>query len=87
VGSLTFDGIRFQVYSSDHPPPHVHATAHGVVVVIELIDGSSARIADRKDAVLPNNAKRSDVKKIVKCAIAHSALLMKLWEMTHETPS
>lgn len=38
MGSKTFDGVWFEAYSLDHPPPHVHGFYAGVEVVVELTD-------------------------------------------------
>jgi len=67
VGSKTFDGVRFAAYSNDHLPPHVHGYYAGVRVIIELKDGF-VDLANRRDAVTPPGAKRSDVNYILRTA-------------------
>ena len=80
VGSLRFGGIRFVVYSNDHPPRHVHGFASETEAVVDLqLDGNVA-LAKRYDAVRPANAKRSDVKKILRAAVLHFEELVALWE-------
>jgi hypothetical protein len=82
MGSLRFEGVLFSIYSLDHLPRHAHGAYAEVVVIVESWPGG-ARPADRSDAVTPKNAKRSDVFKVVRAAIAHEAELNRLWEETH----
>jgi hypothetical protein len=83
LGSLRFDGIRFTVYSKDHPPPHVHGFYAGVEVVVEFVD-QKAVLSSREKAVVPSTAKRSDIKKILTAAAENAELLLSLWEQIHE---
>jgi hypothetical protein len=84
MGSLRFDGVVFQVYPDDHPPPHVHAKYAGIEVIVRIWP-DRARLASRKDAVRPPNAKRSDVSFLLKTARLRLAELNMLWEGTHGT--
>lgn len=52
-------------------------------MVVELLADGSVAESDRRDAVQPANAKRTDVRRILKIAEAHAAELMKLWEKAH----
>jgi hypothetical protein len=82
VGSKTFDGVWFAAFSHDHPPPHVHGRYGDVLVIVELTpDG--IRKSGRRKAVVPSNAKNSDVRHILEVSAAQRAELMKLWEGTH----
>ena len=74
----SFDGIRFQAYTEDHLPPHVHGSYAETEVVIDLIDGK-ASISGRDKSVLPRNAKLSDVNRIVRAAGKYTDELMDLW--------
>jgi hypothetical protein len=71
VGSLQFDGVLFIVYSNDHPPRHVHGFASETEVIVNLRPDGNVALADRKDAIRPANAKRSDLKKILAAAAQH----------------
>jgi hypothetical protein len=82
VGSKTFDGVWFISYSHDHAPPHVHGWYAGIVVLVELIDGT-VRLAERTKPVRPPNAKRSDVNHVLRTATKHADELMKIWTVTH----
>jgi Domain of unknown function (DUF4160) len=83
VGSLKFDGVRFVVFSNDHPPRHVHGFVSEVEVIVDLrLDGTVA-LAKRKDAIRPGNAKRADVKKVLNTAAQYFDELVRLWEGIH----
>jgi len=83
VGSYRFDGVTFRVYPEDHAPPHVHAQYQGVVAILELGQDRVARLTVRWDAIQPGDAKRNQVRHIVKVANAHFDELMELWEEAH----
>jgi hypothetical protein len=83
VGSLKFGGILFVVYPNDHPPRHAHGFLSEAEVIVDLLFDGNVALADRKDAVRPANAKRSDVKKILEAAAAHFDELTALWEGIH----
>lgn len=78
--------MRFSVYPNDHPPCHVHAATGGIAVIIELLPNGTIELADRKDCILPHNAKRSDVRKILDKADIHLEELIVLWEKRHGKP-
>lgn len=86
MGSLRLDGIRFFVYSNDHPPRHVHGFLGETEVIVNLRQDGNIDLADRKDAVRPANAKRSDVSKILSAAALHFEELTALWEKIHGQP-
>jgi hypothetical protein len=80
AGSLRFGGVWFIAYSNDHPPRHVHGFTGETRAIVDLrLDGTIA-LAERNDAVRPANAKRSDVKKILKAAALHFEELAALWQ-------
>jgi hypothetical protein len=83
VGSFLFDGVTFRVYPEDHDPPHVHARYQGVLAILELGGDRQARLADRKDALQPADAKRNHVRHILNVARTHFDDLMELWEEAH----
>ncbi len=83
MGSLRFDGIRFIVYSNDHPPRHVHGFLAETEAIVDLLKDGSIALALRPDAIRPSGAKRSDVKKILNSAAAHFDELIVLWESIH----
>jgi len=86
VISLRFGGIRFAVYSNDHPPRHVHGFSGGMEAVVDLRSDCAVALRSGDDAVRPANAKQSDVKKILKAAAQHFEELAGLWEDTHGEP-
>jgi hypothetical protein len=83
VGSKTFDGVWFVAFSHDHPPPHVHGRYAETRVIVDLLANGAVRRSRRWDAVVPSNAKRGDVRRILEVAAAHAAELKELWEKTH----
>jgi hypothetical protein len=83
VASLRFDKVWFIAYPQDHEPRHVHGFAGETEVIVDLrIDGDIA-LADRPDCLRPANAKRSDVRAILKAAAEHFDELVLLWERMH----
>jgi hypothetical protein len=83
MGSLKFSGVLFVAFPNDHLPRHVHGYTGETEVVIDLLQNGDVDVAARKDAIRPSNAKRSDVKKILKSAAAHYDELVTLWENHH----
>ncbi len=83
MSSMTFECVRFCVYSNDHSPRHVHALIGSTRVVIDLLATGDVRIAERRGAVSPPNAKRSDVRKMLELAAVHFEELEELWEGIH----
>lgn len=80
VVSLRFGGVRFLVYSNDHPPRHIHGFASETEAIVDLRSDRTVALANRADAIRPANAKRSDVKKILRAAAANFDELVALWE-------
>jgi hypothetical protein len=87
VGSKTFDGVWFISYSHDHSPPHVHGQYAEVIVIVDLLPDGTTRQSARPDAVQPANAKRGDIKRILRVAATHGKELLELWEKTHGSAS
>jgi hypothetical protein len=87
VGSKTFEGVRFLIYVKDHGPRHVHGFYGEVEVIVDLLAEGKVRESSRRDAVTPPNGKRSDIRRILATAAAHSTELNELWEKTHGTAS
>ncbi len=84
MGSLRFEGVRFSVYSDDHPPPHVHARYAEVQIVIDLLLADKAlALSQRRNSVTPINGSRADVNYILELAAEHYEALVRLWEMIH----
>lgn len=83
MGSLRFDGVLFVIYSNDHPPRHVHGFNGETEAIVDLRRDGTVALAERKDAIRPANAKKSDVKKILTDAAQHFEELAALWEEIH----
>ena len=85
MGSRTYEGVRFSIYPNDHDPPHVHATSAGIFVIVALLSGGEVDLADRWDAVLPGNAPRNVVARILRVAGKNVVELTNLWENARGT--
>jgi hypothetical protein len=72
--------IRFEAFSNDHEPRHVHGSYAEVAVIVELRLDRTVLLANRKDAVRPRHASRSDVKHVLLVAAKHFDELVALWE-------
>jgi hypothetical protein len=83
VGSKTYEGVRFSVYSHDHSPPHVHAILGNVRVIVDLLADGGVMLSKRRDAMSPLNAKRNVVSQIVDIATENATELQQLWERIH----
>jgi hypothetical protein len=83
VASIRLDGVRFVVYSNDHPPRHVHGFFGETEIIVNLQQDGDVGLAQRADSVRPANAKRSNVKQILQTAAEHFKSLAALWEKVH----
>jgi len=81
--SLRLGGVRFVIYSNDHPPRHVHGFRGETEAIVDLRRNRTVALANRDDAVRPANAKKSDVMKILKAAAERFDELSALWEGLH----
>ena len=82
--SLRVGGVRFVAYSNDHPPRHVHGFAGETEAIVDLRFDGTVALTRRDDAIRPANAKRSDVRKILRAAAEHFEKLAALWEGIRE---
>lgn len=83
VVSRRFGGVRFVIYSNDHPPRHVHGFFAETEAIVDLRANGDVALAKRHDAIRPANAKRSEVKKVLRAAAEHFEELAALWEAIH----
>jgi hypothetical protein len=83
VTTIRIEGVYFRVYPADHQPRHVHGEYAETVAIVNLGEDGSVTLADRADRIFPSNAKRSDVKKILKAAMKHFDMLVATWERMH----
>lgn len=68
-------GFEVRIYTSDHPPPHVHVGKGGAVVKIELATAEAVRIA--------GEISDRDVKRAEQIVARHAARLLEAWEVLH----
>lgn len=83
MGTLSFEGISFMIYSDDHPPAHVHARYGSLRMVLDLPAIGGVLLSSRNDNVEPINAKRNEVRRVLRVARMQEAELRKLWDETH----
>jgi hypothetical protein len=83
LASLRFGNVLFVAYPQDHEPRHVHGFAGEAEVIVDLGADGNVTLADRPDCVRPGNAKRSDVRRILKSAAEHFDEPVSLWEKMH----
>jgi hypothetical protein len=83
VAAIRLGSVLFRVYPQDHELRHVHGFRGGTEVIVDLgIDGN-VTLAERPDCFRPGNAKRSDVRRILRSAAKHFDELVSLWEKMH----
>jgi hypothetical protein len=83
VASLRSGNVWFIADPQDHEPRHVHGFAGETEVIVDLGDDGNVAIANRVDCIRPGNAKRSDMRKILRAAVEHFDELVSLWEKMH----
>ena len=83
MGSLRLQGVWFFVWADDHDPAHVHASYAGVQLVVELPEDRASAVRIRPNSLQPKNAKRADVRHVLRMAQSHAADLVSLWEELH----
>ncbi|HTW84487.1 MAG TPA: DUF4160 domain-containing protein [Candidatus Sulfotelmatobacter sp.] len=72
-------GVRFRIHPQDHEPVHAHGRYAETVVVVDLYADGSVGLADRDDAIIPRNAKASDVRRILRAAGEHYEAIVEAW--------
>ena len=77
--------MRFVAYPQDHEPRHVHGFTGEIEVIVDIREDRTVDLADRDDAVRPANAKKSDIRAVLKKAAEHFDELVALWEEMHES--
>jgi hypothetical protein len=83
VASLRFGNVWFVAYPQDHEPRHIHGFTGETEVIVDIGRDGNVTLADRPDCIRPANAKRSDIRKILRTAAKHFEQLVSLWEKMH----
>jgi hypothetical protein len=83
MSTVRSDGVNFRVHPQDHDPVHAHGSYDGVVVIVELRADGTVTIADRDDAIIPRNPKKSAIRRILKEAAASFDRIVAAWERMH----
>lgn len=77
---IVWNGIRVEVYSHDHQPPHVHVTTGSGKVVVYLSDETPLQWATDQAAKIT----RSDIRKAVNVVESHLADCWAMWRIYHK---
>jgi Domain of unknown function (DUF4160) len=84
VASRRFGGVLFIAYPQDHTPRQVHGFKAETEVIVDLREDGSVALAQRWDSIRPPDAKRSDIRVILRTAAEHFDELVEMWESMHE---
>ena len=63
----------------------MHGFTGEIEVIVDIREDRTVDLADRDDAVRPANAKKSDIRAVLKKAAEHFDELVALWEEMHES--
>ena len=83
MSTVRLEGVYFRAYPGDHEPRHVHGEYGETVAIVDLRANGIVVLANRVDRILPANAKRSDVRKIMKVSLEHFDTLVQIWNKMH----
>ena len=85
MSTVRAGGVRFRIYPQDHEPVHAHGRYAETIAIVELRADGSVVLAECDDAIIPTDAKRNDVRKILKEAAAAFNELVAAWEKMHQS--
>ena len=71
---LRIDGLRFVVYTNDHPPAHVHVVGPGWIVVVDLVS------MEVREAI---GARETEARRVLRLVSDHRDALMDVWTRYH----
>lgn len=80
MSTVRAGGVRFRIHPQDHEPVHAHGRYAETVAIVELRADGTVSLAKRADAIIPRDAKRSDVRKILDEAAEHFDEIVAAWE-------
>lgn len=80
MSTVRVGGVRFRIHPQDHEPIHAHGRYAETVAIVELFADGTVGLAQRPDAILPSDAKRSDVRKILDAASKYYDEIQAAWE-------
>jgi len=83
VASLRFANVLFIAYPQDHEPRRFHGFTAETEVIVDIGTNGIVTLADRPDCIRPGNAKRSDLRMILRAAGKHSDKPVSLWDKMH----
>jgi hypothetical protein len=74
-------GVRFRIHPQDHHPIHAHGRYAETIAIVELRADGTVALANRDDAIIPGDAKRGDVRKILDAAADGFDEITAQWEL------
>jgi hypothetical protein len=80
VSTVRVRGVRFRIHPQDHHPIHAHGRYAETIAIVELQADRTVGLADRDDAIIPADAKRGDVRKILDAAVDGFDEISAEWE-------
>jgi hypothetical protein len=73
----------FIAYPQGHEPRHINRFTAETEAVVDIGTNGIVTLADRPDCIRPRNAKRGDIRMILRAAGKHFDELVSLWEKMH----
>lgn len=83
MSTIRVGGVRFWLYPQDHGPVHAHGRYGETIAIVELRPNRTVALARRANRIVPRNAKRNDVRKILVAAAEHFTEIVDAWERMH----
>lgn len=84
MSTVKVGGVRFRIHPQDREPIHVHGRYAETVVIVELLADGTVQKGRRNDAIIPTDAKRTDVRKILETAAENYDRIVAAWEEMHQ---
>jgi len=76
--------VLFIACPQDHIPRHVHGFKGETEVIVDLRSDGNVVLARRRDSIRPPDAKRSDIRVVLRTAAEYFDELVAMWESMHE---
>lgn len=77
MGTVRVNGLRYKVFSDDHPPVHAHVDFDRGTVVIAFIEGGAHVLR------VDGKVSRSDERRALRTALAAYDAVLLEWERIH----
>lgn len=80
MSTLRIRGVWFRIRPHDHEPVHAHGYYGETIAIVEFWPNGTVALASRKGRLIPRDAKRSDVRKILNAAEEGFDSIVAIWE-------